>query len=378
MLDFEVLRILWWLLLGIVLIGFMVTDGFDFGAAILLPLVTKNDLERRAVLAAIGPFWEGNQVWIILGAGAIFAAWPFVYAVAFSGFYFLLLLLLLTMGISRPVSFKYRSKLPNDGWRRFWDRIVVIGGLVPAFIFGALLGNALLGAPFYFDATLRMFYTGSFAQLFSPFAILTGLLSICMLVTHGGLYLGLKTEDAIRNRALNYARLTSLLVIILFLIGGYLVATQLPGYTVVSGADHFGFSNPLHKQVIMSQGAWLNNFRLYPSLLVVPTLAIGCALLVALLAQWQTGLAFICNAVSMAGILGTAGISMFPFILPSSTDPRSSLLVWDASSSQLTLMIMLVAALIFVPIILLYTSWVYRVLRGTVELKKLEAEKNAY
>jgi cytochrome bd ubiquinol oxidase subunit II len=148
MLDIETLRVIWWLLLGVLFIGFAVTDGFDFGAAILFPLVARDETERRIVLNSIGPFWEGNQVWIILGAGAIFAAWPYVYAVAFSGFYFLILLLLLTMGISRPVSFKYRSKLPNIFWRRFWDWIVFIGGFCPALIFGLLIGNILAGVPF--------------------------------------------------------------------------------------------------------------------------------------------------------------------------------------------------------------------------------------
>lgn len=168
MLTIDVLRIIWWVLLGILLMGFAITDGFDFGAAILSPFVAKTESQRRIVLNAIGPFWEGNQVWIILGAGAIFAAWPYVYAVAFSGFYLLMLLLLLSMGISRPVSFKYRSKLPQHFWRRFWDWIVFIGGLVPAIIFGLLIGNSLAGVPFQFDDTLRIFYSGTFLNLFFP------------------------------------------------------------------------------------------------------------------------------------------------------------------------------------------------------------------
>src|SRR5579885_2410357 len=192
MLDFETLRIIWWVLLGVLFMGFAVTDGFDLGAAALLPLVTREETERRIVLNTIGPVWEGNQVWIILGAGAIFAAWPYVYAVAFSVAYLLMLLLLLTMGISRPVSFKYRSKLPNMFWRRFWDWIVFIGGLFPAFIFGVLIGNVLEGVPFNFDESLRISYTGSLLNLFNPFSLWCGVLSIAMLIMHGGLYLAIK------------------------------------------------------------------------------------------------------------------------------------------------------------------------------------------
>lgn len=149
MLDIETLRLIWWVLIGVLFMGFAIMDGFDLGAATLLPFVTRNEIERRIVLNVIGPIWEGNQVWIILGAGALFAAWPYVYAVAFSGAYFVVLLLLLTMGISRPVSFKYRSKLPNVFWRRFWDWVVFIGGCLPSIIFGALIGNVLIGLPFF-------------------------------------------------------------------------------------------------------------------------------------------------------------------------------------------------------------------------------------
>jgi len=378
MMDIETLRFIWWVLLGVLLIGFAVTDGFDFGASMLLPLVAKNETERRIVLNAIGPFWEGNQVWIILGAGAIFAAWPFVYAVAFSGFYLLMLLLLLTMGISRPVSFKYRSKLPNHFWRRFWDQIVFIGGFFPALIFGILVGNVLTGVPFYFDENLRIFYSGSFWDLFRPFTLWCGLTSIAMLVMHGGLYLAIKTEPPIRERAIVWSRWAAVILILFFAIGGFWVAQGLTGYELGSPIDHAGFSNPLHKQVLPKVGAWLHNYTLYPLSMLAPALGFIGALGALLTANFgNSRFAFFCSSLSVMGVIATVGVSMFPFILPSSTNLASSLLVWDASSSRLTLLFMLVAVAIFLPIILLYTSWVYHALRGKVSRHTIDQDEHS-
>lgn len=379
MLDLEMLRIIWWVLLGVLFMGFAIMDGFDLGAATLLPFVTRNDSERRIVLNTIGPFWEGNQVWIILGAGAVFAAWPFVYAVAFSGAYFAVLLLLLTMGISRPVSFKYRSKIQNTCWRSVWDWTVFIGGFLPAIIFGVLVGNILRGLPFYFDETLRMSYGGTLLELFSPFTILCGLTSLAMLVMHGGLYLAVKTESPIRERAISYSRLGAFSLTLLFAGIGYWIVYHFVGYRVVSDVDHFGYSNPLHKEVIAEVGAWARNYTLYPLSKMVPVLGLVGALLALLTAgKGSSRLAFVCSGLSIMGVIGTVGVSMFPFILPSSNNLASSLLVWDASSSQLTLLVMLCSVIIFLPIVLLYTSWVYRAMSGKVTDRTVAGNKQAY
>lgn len=379
MLDLESLRLIWWVLLGVLFIGFAVTDGFDLGIAILLPVVAKNDMERRVVLNTIGPFWEGNQVWIILGAGAIFAAWPYVYAVAFSSAYFAVLLLLLTMGISRPVSFKYRSKLPNENWRRFWDWMVFVGGFVPAIVFGVLVGNILLGLPFSYDNSLRMTYSGGLLDLFSPFALWCGLTSLFMLTMHGGLYLAVKTNNPLRERGITWARRAAILLIIFFAIGGVWAAYYLTGYSIQSDVDHYGYSNPLHKTVVPQIGAWVHNYALYSWAMLAPALGFIGALLAFLTARFGSSrFAFVCSGLSIAGIIGTVGLSMFPFILPSSTNLASSLLVWDASSSELTLLVMLFATIIFMPIILLYTAWVYRALSGKVDKNSVEKEKQSY
>ena len=379
MFDIDVLRVIWWLLLGVLFIGFAVMDGFDFGAAVLMPFVTRNDAERRIVLNTIGPFWEGNQVWIILGAGAIFAAWPYVYAVAFSGAYFAVLLLLLTMGISRPVSFKYRSKLPGDVWRRTWDWIVFIGGLVPAILFGVLVGNLMVGLPFYFDPSLRLFYAGTFLSLLNPFALWCGLTSLMMLVMHGGLYLANKTYDPIRSRAIKYARFAACAVIVLFAGGGIWVSYFVTGYQALNGVDPMGYSNPLHKEVIPLVGAWVQNYSRYPLAMLAPLLGLLGAVFAFMTAPLGNGrVAFISSGISLAGIIATVGVSMFPFILPSSSNLSSGLLVWDSSSSQLTLTVMLFAVIIFMPIILVYTAWVYRMLRGRVSQTTVEQDKQSY
>jgi len=366
MLDYETLRIIWWLLLGALLIGFAIMDGFDLGTAILLHRVAKTNDERRVVINTIGPVWEGNQVWLILGAGAIFAAWPTLYAVSFSGFYFAMLLVLLSL-ILRPVGFKYRSKIASIRWRQLWDIGLFIGGFVPALVFGVAIGNVLQGVPFHFDQTMRVFYTGSLWGLLNPFALLCGLVSVTMLMMHGGTFLCIKTNDLVQKRAANYSRIAALFAVILFAAAGYWLAHGIPGYAVTSQLAHDEPSNPLYKQAIMQSGAWFNNYHSYPTFILAPTLGFLGAIFNILLINFHFyRCAWVSSALSIAGIIATVGLSMFPFILPSSTNPSMSLMVWDASSSQLTLFIMLIATIIFLPIIIAYTSWVYYVLRGKV------------
>lgn len=374
MFEYQILRLLWWAVLGILLIGIAVMDGFDMGSAILLPLVGRTDMERRVVINTVGPVWEGNQVWLILGGGAIFAAWPPLYAVAFSGFYLAMLLLLCAL-ILRPVGFKYRSKLEGTRWRNVWDAALFIGGLVPALVFGVAFGNVLQGVPFRFDDTLRMTYAGNLFGLFNPFALLCGLVSVIMLTMHGAAWLACKTREAVQVRARRAAAICGVVLAVLFIIGG-VWAARLDGYVVQSFAGVDAPSNPLTKQVIRQAGALMANFRVMPVAAVVPALAIIGALLTALLASLGRlyGLAFLSSALAVASVIATAGISLFPFLLPSSTDPNSSLTVWDASSSAMTLLVMTVATVILLPIVLAYTAWVYRILRGPVTARDIESD----
>ena len=363
-LDYESLRVIWWLLLGTLLIGFAVMDGFDLGVAMWLPWLGRSDIERRICINSIGPTWEGNQVWFILGGGAIFAAWPMLYAVSFSGFYLAMLLVLLSL-ILRPVGFKYRSKLVSPIWRNGWDWALFIGGFVPTLTFGVAIGNVLQGVPFYFDENLRAFYTGTLWDLFNPFALFCGVVSVVMLAMHGACFLSVKTLDPIHSRAKTAAKITAILTTILFILGGVWLYVGIQGYHLTQIIPHDGPSNPLHKTVEHITHAWLQNYQLFPWTRLAPMLGIVCPIIVALSMRWMT-VAFVFSGLSIAGIIATVGVSMFPFLLPSSSFPGHSLIVWDSSSSELTLWIMLCATVLFLPIILLYTTWVYRVLRGKV------------
>ncbi|MCX8505758.1 MAG: cytochrome d ubiquinol oxidase subunit II [Alphaproteobacteria bacterium] len=364
--DYEIFRLIWWGLLGVLLTGFAVLDGFDFGSATLMPFLGKTDEERRVIINTVGPFWEGNQVWLILGGGAIFAAWPAIYAVAFSGFYLAMFLVLCAL-ILRPVSFKYRSKLPSEKWRRNWDYGLLMSGAVPPVIFGVAVGNALLGVPFEFDQTLRMNYTGTLFGLLNPFALLVGLVSLAMILTQGATWLVVKTEGEIAARAERAALRFSLLTSVLFILAGIWVKLGGLGYHITSHIDPNGPSNPLLKTAEASSGAWLSNFTAIPALWSVPAaVLLGTVIVQVMIRAKKPLLGFIGSSLSIIGIVATAGISMFPFLLPSSLNPNMSLTVWDASSSRTTLVIMTIASLIFVPIVLGYTAWVYKILSGKV------------
>jgi len=376
--DYETLRVMWWVLLGVLLIGFAVMDGFDLGVAMWLPFLTNAQMERRILINSIAPTWEGNQVWFILGGGAIFAAWPALYALSFSGFYYAMLLILLAL-ILRPVGFKYRSKVDNPTWRTAWDIALFVGGLIPALIFGVAMGNVLQGVPFHFDASLRPFYTGGFFDLLNPFGILAGLLSVVMLAMHGAFFLVVKTEGFLQRRAKKAASICAVLVVLLFAAGGAWLYLYIDGYTLAVAMPHDGPSNPLYKHVAREAHAWFANYTTWPALMSVPL----TGLTLPLLAAWMVyircmRLAFVLSSMSVIAIIATVGVSMFPFIFPSSTHPSQSLMVWDSSSSQLTLFIMLVATGIFFPMIIAYTAWVYRVLRGKITASTINNASEAY
>jgi cytochrome d ubiquinol oxidase subunit II len=377
MFDYESMRLIWWALLGILLIGFAVMDGFDLGVAILLPHVARSEIERRIVINTVGPVWEGNQVWLILGGGAIFAAWPMLYATAFSGFYLAMFLVLAAL-ILRPVAFKFRSKVDEVRWRAIWDAGIFISGLIPALIFGVAFGNVILGVPFRFDDSLRMTYEGGLIGLLNPLALVSGLISVGMLTLHGASYLALKASGPVVARAVQVARVAAPVTIALFVVAGIWVAFGIDGYVITSQLAHDGPSNPLSKLVTRQAGAWLTNYRTFPWTMAAPALAIlALAITPAMLRAGRAGLGFIVSGIGVASIIATAGLSIFPFMLPSSLDPRASLTVWDASSSHLTLKIMLFATVVFLPLILLYTAWVYRVLRGPITAAFVEGNSHS-
>ncbi len=378
-LDYETLRIIWWLLLGVLLIGFALTDGFDMGVAALLPFIAKTDQERRLVINSVGPTWEGNQVWFILGGGAIFAAWPHVYAISFSGFYLAMFVVLAAL-ILRPVGFKYRSKKADPAWRTMWDWALFVGGFVPALVFGVAVGNVLLGVPFRLDSSLRSTYEGGLLDLFSPFALVAGLLSLAMLVLHGAGWLAIKIEDGpVLARARRWGVGAALASVVLFAVGGLFVAYGGLGYRLEGPVDPNGPSNPFLTEAVAAPGAWLDNYASAPWMLLAPVLGfLGPVMALLGILRRADLLVFLGSSLGAFGIIATAGLSMFPFLLPSSIDPASSLTVWNASSSKLTLWVMLLATGILLPIVLAYTAWVFRVLFGRVTTAEVRTNPDFY
>lgn len=365
MLDYFSLKLIWWALVGVLLIGFAIMDGHDMGVGILLPFIGRGDVERRVMINTVAPHWDGNQVWFITAGGAVFAAWPFVYATAFSGMYWALLLVLFAL-FFRPVGFEYRSKLPDPRWRSAWDWALFGGSAVPALVFGVAFGNLLQGVPFHFDDTMRSFYSGSFWALLNPFALLSGVVSVAMLALQGACFVAHRAEGALQSRAIQAAGLASAALIVGFTAAGVWV-TQLDGYVITSIGDVGGALTPFMKDVVRQPGAWLGNFRKVPVLWVIPALGyLGAALAFVASRNGKTLLGFVGSSVTCLAVILTAGTALFPFILPSSEMPQVSLTVWDATSSHLTLNVMLWCALIFTPIVLAYTSWAYRVMRGKV------------
>lgn len=372
--DYLTLKIIWWLFVCVLLIGFAITDGFDLGVGVLLPFLGKNDEQRRVIINSIGPTWEGNQVWFITAGGALFAAWPFVYAAAFSGFYWAMLLVLFAL-FFRPVGFDYRSKIEDPRWRKSWDWGLFVGGFVPALVFGVAFGNLLLGVPFHLDEFMRPFYTGSFWGLLNPFGLLAGVVSLSMLVMHGAVYLQMRTEAEIHDRARSAVRLAGIVFIVAFALAGIWQAIGIQGFRIVSMADPGGVVTPMDQTVEVAKGAWMANYGAYPLTMLAPILGFAGAVLAILLSGMnRTGLAFVCSSASLTGVIMTAAVSMFPFVLPSSTQPNISLTAFNAVSSHRTLNLMFIAVVVFLPIVLIYTSWVFRVMRGKITEEKIRKE----
>ncbi|HCQ66611.1 MAG TPA: cytochrome d ubiquinol oxidase subunit II [Rhodobacteraceae bacterium] len=373
LIEYDILRVIWWVLLGVLLIGFALTDGFDMGVGALLPFVAKTDIERRVAINTVGPVWEGNQVWFVLGGGAIFAAWPPLYAVSFSGFYLAMFVILAAM-ILRPVGFKYRSKRDSQAWRDGWDWALFIGGAVPALLFGVAVGNVLLGVPFYLTEDLMPMYEGNalvkFVGLLRPFGLLAGVVSLSMLILHGAAWLSLKASGVVAIRAREIGTWAGVVALVTYALAGLWLAVGIDGFTLGEVAAN-GPSNPLYSEVTRG-GSWLGAYAARPWIAIAPAMGFaGIALAVLGLRAGREVSTLLWSKLGITGIISSVGLTMFPFILPSTVDSNSSLTVWDASSSHQTLFVMLVATAIFLPLILAYTAWVYKVLWGKVTVEDI-------
>jgi cytochrome d ubiquinol oxidase subunit II len=369
--DYATLKLIWWLFVGVLLVGFAILDGFDLGIGALLPFVGRSDVERRVMLNAIGPNWEGNQVWFVSAGAGLFAAWPLVYATAFSGLYVALILTLFAL-FFRPVGIEYRGKLEDPRWRRAWDWGLFVGGAVPALIFGVAFGNLLQGVPFHFDAEQRVFYTGSFFGLLNPFALLAGVVSLGMLMMHGAIYLQLRTDGAVQARAKRAAPVCGVVFLLAFALAGIWIATDIDAYRILTMPSPETAFAPQVKTVARLRGGWLGNYAQYPWMMLAPVLAFGGSLLALAASRAQrAGSAFMLSCLGVAGVVLTAGLALFPFILPSSSDPASSLTIYDAVSSRHTLQIMFWVVVLGLPAVIAYTSWAYSVMRGTVTERRI-------
>lgn len=371
MFDYEILRLIWWILIGVLLVGFAVTDGFDLGVGALVTVIGKNDTERRVMINTIAPHWDGNQVWLITAGGALFAAWPLVYATSFSGFYFAMIVALAALWL-RPLGLDYRSKIEDPRWRKAWDGAICASGVIPPVIFGVAFGNLLQGVPFQLSDFMMPTYHGSFFGLLNPFALLCGVISLSMFLLQGATWLQMKTVDEVHTRSRTIAQVMGLVIAVAFVAAGFWIQS-IDGYVIVSALDHAAPSNPINKEVVREAGAWMANFEKYPLMWIAPALGVVMPLIAVIASRFEKGaIAFIASSLTNAGVVFTAGLAMFPFVMPSSLVPNHSLTMWDATSSELTLNLMTGVAFVMVPIILAYTTWTYYKMFGRLDKKFIE------
>jgi cytochrome d ubiquinol oxidase subunit II len=331
------LQTVWFLLIGLLLVGYAVLDGFDLGAGVVHLFVARNDAERRGVLNAIGPVWDGNEVWLITGGGALFAAFPLVYATVLSGFYLAVMLLLGAL-ILRAVSIEFRSKETNRLWRLAWDAGFAVGSALAAFLFGVALGNIVRGLPLDAGGV----YRGGLAGLLNPFSIVMGVLTLGLAAQQGSSWLVLKTEGALRNRARRSGVASTLVV-----IAAWFAATDIAWFDSNRVFDNFA-RNPL---------AWIGPV----------SAAMALAGMLYAYSRRQEFLAFVLSSVAILGLAATAGATLYPNLVPA-VDASRSLTVNNAHSSDTTLTVMLVIALVGMPIVLAYTAFIYWKFKGKVQL----------
>ena len=330
------LNLIWFLLLGVLFAGYSVLDGFDFGVGILSLFRTRNPEERRLLMNAIGPVWDGNEVWLLAAGGALFAAFPPVYATVFSGFYLAMMLLLFAL-IFRAVSFEFRSKLEDPRWRRLWDLAFGVGSLLPPLLFGVALGNVLRGIPL--DAAGH--FRGTFLSLLNPYALLVGLGAVALFTMHGAAYLVLKTDGALRDRMRTCVSRGWIAFVVLY--GAATILT-------------FFMARHLMEGTVARPWFWAAFLPLIASMGAIP-LAAG---------QGRDLHAFLASSVTIVSLWGLLGVSVFPTMVRSSSDVGHSLTIYNAVSTPRSLTAMLVIALLGMPLVLGYTLWIYRVFKGRV------------
>ncbi len=378
MIDYEVLQVVWWMVIGVVLVVYASTAGFDAGVTMYMPFL-RNETDRRVILNTSAPTWDGNLTWIVFAGGALFVVWPPVYSTAFSGMYAAMLFILFSLFL-RPPAYEYRSKIDSHRWRRTCDWALFISGIVPVFFFGVVLGNCFVGFPFYFEPhTMRIFYTGNILGLLNPMGLLGGAVSVLMVLMHGSVFLQRRTEGHLRQLARNVHSITAALLLVAFTATGLLLVYKIKGFTLISTPTD-PTSHPLLNVVTQDIGAWINSYKHYPWKFFPPLIAYAGVFesLWAAHYGWYTT-AFWASCFAIGGMVGTAGFTLFPFIMPSRIRPDQSMTVWNATSSQYALTVMLYVGVVLLIIILGYKIFAYNTIWGKKStLTRDDVEKNSH
>ncbi|PCI39582.1 MAG: cytochrome d ubiquinol oxidase subunit II [Thiotrichales bacterium] len=384
--DLTTLQVIWWALIGVVLILYATTSGFDFGVTLLLPFMNRkvkfidNDNERRVLINTVAPTWDGNQVWLIFAGGALLVIWPVVYSSIFSGLYIALMCVLWSFFL-RPPGFDYRSKLPSPIWRKMWDIGLFISAFIPVIVFGLLIGNLFVGLPIFFDPiTLRSFYMGNLSDLFNMFGINVAFATMCMFLMHGAAHLNRRTGHELNPMFKRAQQLFGFLFLVFFSLGWLLLYVHVKGYVLVHSPDQ-ALLHPLSNVVIRKTGMWIHNLVSHPSHLVAPIMVYVFTIVSMLSAnnKGRKGFSFWCSALAIASTVITFGVTLFPFIVPSSVLPGQSLTVWNSTSSQYTLMGMLYLTVPMLLIVFAYKIWSYTILwrkKSYLETKDVVRQSN--
>jgi cytochrome bd ubiquinol oxidase subunit II len=380
MIDFTVLQFLWWGIVGLTMVCYATTAGFDLGSTMILPFI-KNENEQRVMLNASGRMWDGNQTWLVFFGGAIFVVYPVVYATTFSGMYAAILCVLWAFFL-RPPGYDYRSKIDSAKWRRMWDVGLFVSSFLPALIFGVAMGNLFVGLPIQFDPfSLRTYYMGNFWGLLNWMGILAGLTSVLMLLMHGAAMLHRRTEGDLKRRMGRLFVIFTVLFLIVFTGAGLYVAFGVNGYHLVTSPVNPTL-HPLSNVVTQSRGAWIASYVQYPWKAAGPLIAYAFALISLFsLRVGKGGFTFWCSVATVAGTVLTAGLALFPFLVPSSIMPAQSLTVWDATSAHYTLNSMFYVSMVLFAIILLYKVFSYSAVwrgKGTLSVEDVKDNEHTF
>lgn len=350
--DISIFQIIWFVLWGVLWAVYFMLDGFVLGSGFMAGFLAKNDTEKRILINSVGPVWDGNEVWLVTAGGATFAAFPTTYALMFSNLYSALVLLLFAL-IVRGVSFEFRGKIDTPVWKKSWDTAIIVSSFLPALLFGVAFGNIFKGIPMRNDfATINFSYDGSLLGLLNPYGLLTGVLFVLLFAVHGSLYAAIKTTGELSKR-------------------GEDLANKLWIPLLVVAVAFLGYTYPATKLY--------DNFLKTPVLLIIPVIAVVSLLMVKLfITKGSCHKAFLFSCLTIVFVVFTGVTGLFPNLIPSSIDPSSNLTIFNSSSSLLTLKIMTVVAAIFVPIVISYKIWVYRLFRARVTETDVLESPEAY